>query len=297
MNRFLSGSLLLTLLLAPFFAVSATPISESREANADVHVRIENIAGSVEVRTGTGNRVEVTGSLGDGAKPLRIEGDGARMTIEVEPEGSGWGSSNMDDTQLIVTVPPGARIEVGTVSASVEVDGVNGSHAEVESVSGSIKFVADAQRVSLKSVSGNIDGQGAGNDWTVGTVSGRISLPRASGDLSVESVSGSIEFAFGQADRLRVETVSGRIVASGQLLPGGSVAMQSVSGSIGLTLEGAVDARINAKTFSGGIDSDFGTPESGGIGGGKNLETRVGAGSADIRLESFSGGIRISKGS
>lgn len=297
MNRSIPPSLIFMALLAPMTVLAATPISESREANADVHVRIENIAGSVEVRVGSGNRVEVTGSLGDGAKPLRIEGDSARMTIEVEPEGNGWGGSNMDDSDLVVTVPVKSRVEVNTVSANVDFEGVSGSHADIESVSGSIGFRADAERVSLKSVSGSIDGEGAGREWNVGTVSGRISLPKAGGDVRVESVSGSIEFAFGQAERLRAETVSGRVVASGELLPNGSVAMQSVSGSIELALAGTVDARINAKTFSGGIDSDFGTPESGGIGGGKTLETQVGGGSADVRLESFSGRIHVRKGS
>lgn len=293
MSRTISRGFALFALLAPTSLLAATPINESRDANPDVHVRIENIAGSVEVRVGAGNRVEVTGSLGDGAKPLRIEGDAARMTIEVEAEGSGWGGSHMDNSDLVVTLPAKARVEVNTVSASIEAEGIAGSHADLESVSGSITFKGDAQRVSLKSVSGSIEGEGAGSDWNVGTVSGRISLPRANGDVRVESVSGSIHFDFGQAERLRAETVSGRIVASGELLANGSVAMQSVSGSIELTLAGTVDARINAKTFSGGIDSDFGTPVKGGIGGGKTLETEVGNGSADIRLESFSGRIRL----
>lgn len=295
MNRFIPQVFLVTTLIAPLAVLAATPINESRDANADVHVRIENIAGSVEVRAGSGNRVEVTGSLGDGAKPLRIEGDAARMTIEVEPEGSGWGGSNMDESDLVVTLPAKARVEVNTVSADVSVEGLSGSHADIESVSGAIEFSADSQRVSLKSVSGSIDGQGAGIDWNVGTVSGRIALPKANGEVRVESVSGAIEFDFGKADRLRAETVSGRIVASGELLPDGSVAMQSVSGSIELALGGTVDARINAKTFSGGIDSDFGTPESGGIGGGKTLNTQIGGGSADVRLESFSGRIKVRK--
>jgi len=295
MNLSSSQLLLAAALLAPLAALAASPINESRDAHADVHVRIENISGSVEVRVGTGDRVEVTGFLGDGAKPLSIEGDAARMSIEVETDGSGWGGSSMDDSDLVVTVPVKARVEVNTVSATIEVSGVGGSHADIESVSGSIDFRADSQRVSLKSVSGGIHGEGAGTDWNVGTVSGRIALPKANGEVRADSVSGSIDVDFGRAERLRAETVSGRIVATGALLSGGSVAMQSVSGSIELALGGAVDARINAKTFSGGIDSEFGTPESGGIGGGKTLSTQVGDGSADIRLESFSGRIKLHK--
>lgn len=293
MSRYVNLPILLAMLAAPALALGATPIDETREANPDVHVRIENVAGRVEVHVGGDDRVGITGTLGDGSKPLRIEGDRERLSIKVEPENGGWGGSRMDSSDLIVRVPTKARVAVNTVSADVEVDGLSGSHADIETVSGTIGFRADAERVALKSVSGNIRGEGAGTDWNVGTVSGRIDLPKAGGELRVESVSGSIELGFGRAERLRAETVSGKIVATGELLSGGSIGMQSVSGTLDLNLSGTVDARINAKTFSGSIDSDFGTPERSGIGGGKSLETTVGNGSADVRLESFSGRVRI----
>lgn len=292
MNRLLRTLPVVAALLAmPWAAFAATPIDLSRAATADVHVRIENIAGSVEVRPGESNRVQVTGSLGRGAKPLSLAGSDSRITIAVEPEGSRWGGSNMDETDLIVQVPAGARLEVNTVSARIHVTGINGSHVDLESVSGAIVFGGDAQRVRLKTVSGSIEGRGAGRDWNVGTVSGSIRLPAANGEVQVESVSGAIDLDFGRAERLRAETVSGRINARGELLAGGSVAMQSVSGAIELALAGNLDARINAKTFSGAIRSDFGTAERSGIGGGRQLETRVGEGASDIRLESFSGRI------
>lgn len=293
MSRHANFSVLLIALTVPIAALAATPIDETREVNANVHVRIENIAGSVEVRAGVDDRVQITGTLGDGAKPLRVEGDRERLSIKVEPQNGGWRGNRMGSSNLVIRVPGKARLAVNTVSADVDVEGLSGSHADIETVSGSIGFSADSERVSLKSVSGSIRGEGAGKDWNVGTVSGRIDLPKAGGELRVESVSGSIEFDFGRAERLRAETVSGRIVAGGELMPGGSVGMQSVSGSIELTLGGSVDARINAKTFSGPIESDFGTPERSGIGGGKTLETTVGNGSADVRLESFSGRVRI----
>jgi DUF4097 and DUF4098 domain-containing protein YvlB len=294
MNRHLNSLATLSLLILSLPAFAGTPINETREVAGNVHIRIENVAGSVEVRPGSADRVEIAGTLGEGAKPLRIEGGRDRLDIEVEAESSGWGGSRMDDTDLVVRVPVGARLEIDAVSADVDVAGVGGSHADIETVSGKVVYKADAQRVSLKSVSGSIDGQGAGSDWTVGTVSGRISLPKANGEVDIESVSGAIEVDFGQAERLRAETVSGKIAARGVLLPAGSINMQSVSGAIELALQGSVDARINAKTFSGPISSDFGTAESSGFGGGKSLDTSVGAGSADIRLESFSGRITIS---
>lgn len=293
MKRHIAISLIL-IGLPVAHALADTPIDESRPANPDILVRIDNVAGSIDVRPGSDDSVDITGTLGSGSKPLSVEGDRSRLTIRVEAEnGGGWGGNRMQSSDLVVRVPAQARLEINAVSADVTVAGVRGSDAEVESVSGDVAFRADSQRVYLKTVSGGIDAEGAGSNWTVGTVSGHIRLPKAGGELRVESVSGGIELDFGRAERARMETVSGRIEARGTLASGGSLAAQSVSGSIDLVLAGEVDARISAKTFSGPIDSDFGEPERAGMGGGKRLETRVGGGSADISLESFSGRIAV----
>lgn len=293
MNRI--SAVFLTLLLAvPAVSATASAIDESRPAQPDVHVRIENVVGRVAIEVGDEERVELTGSLGSGNK-LQFDGDRKRLSIKVEPEdGGGWGRrGSAGAAELLVRVPRGARIEVKTVSAKVELDGVAGSQAEIETVSGSIRYQGDAERVHLKSVSGSIDGAGAGRIWTVGSVSGRIRLPQSAGELRLETVSGSVEFNFSRASRVRAETVSGRIVATGALDEGGEVAMQSVSGAIELNLTGAVDAHIQGKTFSGAIRSAFGTPQRSGIGGGHQLDERVGSGRGEIRLESFSGRITI----
>lgn len=292
MNRIYA--LAVTLLMStPVLPVLAATIDESRPAQGDVHVRVENVAGRVAIQVGDGDRVDLTGSLGSGNK-LRFDGDSSRLTIQVEPDnGGGWGRRQSSSAELLVRVPRGARVEVKTVSAGVEVDGVGGNQAEIETVSGTIRYLGDAERVQLKTVSGSIDGAGSGQVWSVGTVSGRIRLPQSAGELRLETVSGSIEFNFSRASRVRAETVSGRIVAEGSLDAGGEVAMQSVSGTIELALAGEVDARIQGKTFSGAIRSDFGTPERSGIGGGHQLDARAGNGRGDIRLESFSGRLTI----
>jgi DUF4097 and DUF4098 domain-containing protein YvlB len=278
-------------------ALAGTPIDQSRPASADVHLRIENIAGRVEVRPGSSDVVRVTGQLGDGSLPLVFEGEPGRLTLRVEPEErGGWGNTRMDASELLVSMPAGGRLEVNTVSADIEVAGIDGSDVELESVSGTVGYTGGAGRVHLKSVSGDVTGGGAGRDWTVGTVSGSITLPQAAGAVRVESVSGRIELDFAAAERAQLETVSGSIIARGAMASGGSLAMQSVSGSLDLEVAGALDARIRAKSFSGRIESDIGTPERSGVGGGSSLDARAGAGSGEIRMESFSGRIRIRSG-
>ncbi len=279
-------------LTAALCAQAETPINERRPVNADVQLRIENIGGTVKVRSGGSDVVVVGGSLGEGSRPLQIDGDGRRLTIRVEPE-EGRGTRRMAGSALDITMPAGGRLEVLTVSADIDVGGIHGSGVELESVSGDIVYVGDATAVHLKSVSGNVRGEGGSRDWTLGTVSGDIDLPHATGSVRAETVSGRIGVQMEGVDRVRVESVSGALSAAGVLAPSASLAIQSVSGEITLELAGQVDARIRANTFSGRVESSIGTPERSGIGGGYRLEGVAGSGSADVRLESFSGRIRV----
>ncbi|MFB9067930.1 DUF4097 family beta strand repeat-containing protein [Pseudofulvimonas gallinarii] len=285
-------ALLLLLSAATAGARAGTPIDETRPGQAGMHLRVESVAGSVRLTPGSDSQVVIRGTLGDGSKPLRIDGDGSRLSIQVEAESNGWGS-RMAPSTLEIEVPSTARVEINTVSADVGVSGIGGSEARIETVSGAIDYRGSGERVRLKTVSGRIHGEGSGRHWTVGSVSGSITMPEASGELDVESISGTIDVAFRPASRVHVETVSGRIEATGVLADGGDIDMQSVSGALNLRLSGQTDARIQAKTFSGKVESDFGTVERGGFGGGYSLDTRVGSGAGTVRVESFSGKVTI----
>lgn len=284
------------LLLLSLPLAAATPIDERRPASPTLQLRVDNIAGSVEVVVGADDALVVSGELGEGSKPLRIEGGPERMSLRVEPENGGGWRQRMAPSHLRLAVPAATRLEVNTVSADIRVDGIAGERLELESVSGAIRAASAAGQVTLKTVSGSIEGRGEGRQWTVGSVSGGIDLDGVAGDLRVDSVSGAIELRAGPVSRLRGETVSGRIRATVPLADAATVAMQSVSGAIELRLPGTVDARIQASTFSGPVRSDFGTPERGGVGGGQRLDVREGAGLAEVRLESFSGSVRIVRG-
>ena len=82
-------SLLLCLCMGQTFA--ATPIQLQHATSSAPHISISNIAGTVNVTAWDRDVVEVTGMLGDGAKPLRITGSNTDLAIKVEAQdGSGW---------------------------------------------------------------------------------------------------------------------------------------------------------------------------------------------------------------
>ncbi len=288
------------LLLAAVPALAATPVNETRPLAADGRVSIENLKGEVRVRTWDRPEVRITGSLGEGVEKLEVEGSASRLSIEVRyPQRSGgwfgWGGDDTGPTVLEVTLPRGASLDVDTVSADIDVEGVAGARLDLESVSGRVGVRAARPGVArVSSVSGGVEVEAGGPDVGVETVSGDIRLQGAlDGRVSVETVSGDATVVAGALERLSHATVSGDARLEAGLRPGGSLRAESVSGTLEIILPAATSARLAVETFSGGISSPVGKVETEQYGPGKSLSARLGGGDGDIRLESFSGDVRI----
>src|SRR5690606_7109033 len=84
MNR-LSTFQVVPFLLLCGSALAGTPIDQTRSVNADARIDVSNIKGAVTISGWDRAEVAVTGTLGDGAKGLLVEGGGAHLTIKVEP--------------------------------------------------------------------------------------------------------------------------------------------------------------------------------------------------------------------
>lgn len=184
------------------------------------------------------------------------------------------------------------------MSASVDVDQVDLARLQLKSVSGNLVAAGRAREAQLETVSGALRSTVASARLSLGTVSGQIDAPAgASGVVSVESVSGQIRVGAGQVSQLRAESVSGAtaLTVTG-LAPGGSIAAESVSGTISLGVPRNVSAALQVEVFSGDIRSVAGQVERPEYGPGKSLRTRLGAGNGDIKLESHSGSVRIDYG-
>ena len=113
--------------------------------------------------------------------------------------------------------------------------------------------------------------------------------------MRISTVSGDVELSGTRVDRGRFETVSGDLLMSLDVTDGGNVNVQSMSGDVRLQLPADQQAYFNAQTFSGDIRSVFGEVREGSHGPGKSFSHREGNNGATIKLESFSGDIRISQ--
>jgi DUF4097 and DUF4098 domain-containing protein YvlB len=110
------------------------------------------------------------------------------------------------------------------------------------------------------------------------TVNGEVRTRDCDAELKLESVNGSIE-ARGFRHAIDAQTVNGRIQASAAALPSdASVDLQSVNGSVTLTLPADSHFDLSASTMNGTIASTFPLPAASLESGGTSTETVSGSG-------------------
>ena len=280
-------------------AHAQTPIQQSMPADADARIDIANVKGSITVSGWDEQKIAVTGTLGKGAKGLSIGGDSKHLTVKVEPPERGlfsWSSdTQMGDTTLDVKVPRNAALKIEAVSADVVVGGVAGASLDVESVSGKLRLDSAAKELEIDSVSGNVDLTAKSDKAHVETVSGNIRARGLGGEVRFETVSGDIDADNAAYRILDAGSVSGDINLRGEPMAKADIAVKTMSGDVHLRLPEATPARLRASTFSGDIRSDFGSVKEPEHGPGSSLDATLGDGSAQVKLETFSGDIEIRK--
>lgn len=293
-------SMALLIMLTSFAARADTPIHETRAVVPDASIVIHNVKGEVRVNGWNSNRVQIDGTLGSGAKPLQITGDANMLDIRIESSSkSGWlgfgSDSEMAPSEINVHVPHAAALAVHVVSASVEVDGVDGRAVSVNTVSGRVHLGVRAGAVTVDSVSGDIDMQGSARTFDARTVSGDVQAATLTGRASAQTVSGDVLLHGGALDKVSLGTVSGRIQLDAAVAPEAAWKIDTMSGDVRLGLPQNASAQIKADTFSGGLHSDFGKTSSSEHGPGEHLGTKLGNGDGSITINSFSGDVHIER--
>ena len=281
-------------------ALADTPIQLRHDATPTAHISISNIAGTVNVTAWERNEVQVTGRLGDGAKPLAITGSNGDLEIKVEPQaGSGWfnwgGDSRMAPTTLELHVPKAASLDVDVISAPLVIDGMDGGSIEVNTVSGKARVNARTPSLKVDSVSGGIELAGHAERADLQSVSGEILAPSLGNDVKLQTISGRIQAAGGPWQKLELSTVSGDVQLTGGLVNDGVLNIDSMSGDVQWQLPANTSGNLHASSFSGDLRSDFGTPKEPEHGPGSSLDVRLGDGRGKINIETFSGDLRIRK--
>jgi DUF4097 and DUF4098 domain-containing protein YvlB len=133
----------------------------------------------------------------------------------------------------------------------------------------------------------------AGVTFVVKTVNGEVEATRLNGDLDLSTVNGSVNFS--TTGMARAATVNGSIRgAMGRADWSDTLDMNTVNGSITLTLPQSLNTDVRAATVNGDINSDFPMTVSGRISR-RRLEGTIGGGGRVLALESVNGSITLKR--
>ena len=160
-------------------------------------------------------------------------------------------------------------------------------------VAGDIDVKAASRRVSIETVSGDLEFSGDTSRISAETVSGDMNLSGIAGEIEATTVSGDMELQAGLVDSVKLETVSGDVTTVAEVSGNGKLSAESMSGDVTILLPASQDGLFRAQSFSGRISTDFGSVEQARHGPGSHLKYLAGSNGAEVRVESFSGNIRL----
>jgi DUF4097 and DUF4098 domain-containing protein YvlB len=228
--------------------MSQETIQKTFQVSSSARVDLSNIRGSVDIRPGEGNLVEVT------AIKYTESGDADATEIELSQalDGSvkiathfpdGWWlwltGSRPCRVDYVVKVPQGSKLRLKGVENSLLVDGLEGEF-NVTSVSGDL---------TLRKLTGPM---------RVNTVSGDVLISGLSGTFDFVTVSGDLELSDGRLTAVNAKTVSGNLTIQTSLSDG-PYRFDSVSGEVRLYLPAETRCSAHLSTLNGDIYSAFPT--------------------------------------
>ncbi len=219
------------------------------------------------------NVVEIKGVNG----PIEAEA-GSGDDVEVTAEKSG---PDADDVK-IVAVPGSDGITICAIyphsggectpGKSWHVDNVHGNRTRVNF---HVRMPANL-RFSGYNINGEVIAENIGRVVHASTVNGSVRVTTKAW-AEVSSVNGSIEASMGSADW------------------SGKVRIESVNGSIHLTLPDSFNSDVKFSSVNGKLHTDFPMTVEGSMGG-RHVEGRIGSGGRELVVETVNGSVELRKG-
>ncbi len=239
-------------------------------------LQVRLIAGTVAVMA-TADRPSVVVSDISG-RPLQVGYDSGTLTIAYETLSwerlLDWLKPLHDSAAITVTVPAECPIQLGVVSASAVVCGLN-SGASVKGVSGEI---------TLDGVTGQVQAD---------TISGALEGRDVDGAVRFKSVSGDLTLADGSLTLLEADNVNGQIAADVSLAAAGAMRISTIAGDVTLRLPADRDTRVRLHSTAGNVRSEFDSLRTTISPGSHTVSGNVGGGSGRVSVNSVSGDVTL----
>lgn len=253
-----TAPILFALVLALPALAADVAFDQTLPVGPDGELEIELIVGEITVIGSDRNDVHVTGTYDDEYFDLDVDVDDGNVSIELEPE---------EDVEMKHSEPPVLEIRVP-----------RGISLDYESISGQLR---------VDGVEGFID---------IETVSGAVEISGVDLEIDVEAVSGSVDIvASGVLRNGDFEVVSGNVDVTAALAPDGQYSFEAISGEVVLRLPASTSAEFNLETFSGEIENEHGpaAKATSPYLPSKELQFTLGAGGAEVDVETMNGTIRL----
>ena len=310
--------LMLSLQATPLFAAAEGDFQRTLSVNGHVNLDVNSGSGSITVRTGSADKVEISGHIRvsdwfDSSAQQKVKQ--LENNPPVQQSGNSIHIGHISDfafrrnvtINYEIVVPPDTELKSHAGSGSQSVDGIRGpvdcdagsgalkatnigSTVHAETGSGDIFLEHIKGNVRAHAGSGSIRADDVSGGFEANTGSGRISLTQsAPGAVRAETGSGGMELR-GVRGSLEARAGSGGISAEGQ--PTGGWMIHSGSGGIKLHFPTDAAFDLNARTSSGSISVDHPVTVQGQIGR-KEIRGKVRGGGVPVEVETGSGNIQI----
>jgi Putative adhesin len=316
----LLATVLLTLICIPVLSAAAAEGTFQRtlQVTGPVNLEVTTGSGSIQVRTGASNQVQVTGHI----KSTNWFGGDAEdrvKRIESNPpivqSGNDVRVGHIEDSELFhnisisyeLTVPAQTQLRSHTGSGNQNISGIEGSldassgsgaltisnignTVRADTGSGNISLNHVKGNVRAKAGSGSIDATDIGGGFEAETGSGRVTLEQTSpGAVRVGTGSGGMELR-GVKGSLEAKAGSGTIRAEGD--PTGAWTVRTGSGGVQLHFPSDAKFDLDAHTSSGSVTVDHPVTVQGSLGR-KEVRGKVRGGGVPVEVATGSGNIEI----
>lgn len=127
------------------------------------------------------------------------------------------------------------------------------------------------------------------------TVNGSVSITNAANVTKASAVNGEVK-AINLRGTASLSTVNGTVIADfDQMQSGSRISLETVNGTVNLTLPSDVNATVKAETVNGKISNGFNLPVRKGQYVGRDMYGKLGSGDVQIKLESVNGELFVNR--
>ncbi|MFC2166356.1 DUF4097 domain-containing protein [Acidobacteriota bacterium] len=293
----------------PVIAQNKVKFEEKFEKTLDLvkngKVIIGNLSGNIEVKTWNKAQVQIDAlkvsrettqakaKENMGLVKIVITEENSTLRIKTEyPEKKKKGLSVSIDYTLMI--PSEASINASTVSGNVTCEDISGD-LKAETVSGNVSATGAKKGAHCATTSGTVEVDNVIGDVKLHSVSGNVIANAIKGNVKADTVSGSVMLTnITGSDEIEASTISGKVKYEGDFDSSGYYHLKTHSGRVEFIVPSNAAFDLEARTFSGSINSDFDITVRGKISK-KSLSGSVNGGGAEVELNTFSGNVYIKK--